>query len=177
MKMLMKKLLIVAVNLLVYTGGTSNWYNEDISDDRNQIFKVEGNRLNLVNNDIGLKYLSQPDTLLEFLNWSKDNYPADKYGLILWDHGGGAVSGFGFDENEPNEDESLTIDEIKNALDKFEPKLDFVGFDACLMGGFEIAYALKNDANYLIASEELEPGSGWEYKKLLNQLSKNSSLP
>ena len=163
------------VNLLVYTGGTSNWYNEDISDDRNQIFKVEGNRLNLVNNDIGLKYLSQPDTLLEFLNWSKDNYPADKYGLILWDHGGGAVSGFGFDENEPNEDESLTIDEIKNALDKFEPKLDFVGFDACLMGGFETAYALKNDANYLIASEELEPGSGWEYKKLLNQLSKNSS--
>ena len=163
------------INLLIYTGGANSWYNNQISSSRNQIFKVEKNELKLVNDNIGLKYFSKPDTLYEFLNWSKKNYPADKYGLVFWDHGGGAVSGFGFDEKETNENESLTIDEIKLALDKFDTKLEFVGFDACLMANFETAYALKDWANYFIASEEAEPGSGWEYSKVINQLSKNTS--
>ena len=163
------------VNLLIYTGGTKLWENNNISSDRNQIFKVENNELTLVRDDIGMKYFSRPDTLTEFLNWSKENYPADRYGLILWDHGGGAVSGFGFDENEPDENESLTIDEIKTALDNFEPKLDFIGFDACVMANFETAYAFKDNSKYFIGSEESEPGTGWEYKKLLNQLSRNTS--
>ncbi|MBQ6269279.1 MAG: TraB/GumN family protein, partial [Bacteroidetes bacterium] len=45
-----------------------------------------------------------------FLNYAKKNYEAKRYGLILWDHGGGAVSGFGYDENDPDEEETLTID-------------------------------------------------------------------
>ena len=163
------------INLLVYTGGAKSWNNSEIPSNRNLVFKVENHELKAVNDSIGMKYFSNPETLLEFLNWSKTNYPADKYGLIFWDHGGGAVSGFGFDENEPNENESLTIDEIKYALDRFEPKLDFIGFDACLMANFETAYALKDRANYFIASEESEPGSGWEYEKILNQLSRNTS--
>ena len=163
------------INLLIYTGGANSWYNSEIPSNRNLIFKVENHELKAVNDSIGMKYLSNPQTLLEFLTWTEKNYPADKYGLILWDHGGGAVSGFGFDEHEPNENESLTIDELKYALDRFGPKLDFIGFDACLMATFETAYALKDSANYFIASEELEPGSGWEYDKVLNQLSRNTS--
>ena len=62
------------VNLLIYTGGATEWSNENISADRNQIFKVENKEIKLVNDDIGMKYFSKPDTLLEFLNWSKDNY-------------------------------------------------------------------------------------------------------
>lgn len=163
------------VNLLVYTGGATNWYNDSISDRRNQIFKVENGNLSLVDDSIGMAFMSNPETLIYFLNYAKNNYSANKYGLILWDHGGGAVSGFGYDENEENEEETLTIDELKYALDQFGNKLDFVGFDACLMANVETAYAIRNNANYLVASEELEPGTGWNYKKVINQLSKDTS--
>ncbi|MBQ9267527.1 MAG: clostripain [Clostridia bacterium] len=163
------------VNLLIYTGGTTKWYNSKISSRKNQIFKVENSKLVLVDDTIGQKYMSDPMTLLYFLNFARANYAADKYGLIFWDHGGGAVSGFGYDENNPDSNDTLTIDEIKYALDTFGTKLDFVGFDACLMGTVETAYALKDNADYLIASEETEPGTGWDYKTLLSQLSSNTS--
>ena len=65
----------------------------------------------------------------------------------------------------------MAIDEMKYAFDSFDQRLEFVGFDACLMGTVETAYAIKNNVDYLIASEEIEPGTGWNYKKLLNQLS------
>lgn len=163
------------VNVLIYTGGATSWFNDKIADGKNQIFKIENGELVLVDNTIGTAYMSEPDTLTYFLNYAKNNYKADRYGLIFWDHGGGAVSGFGYDENNPDEDESLTIDEIKYALDKFGENLEFVGFDACLMANVETAYAIKENADYLIASEETEPGTGWNYKKLFNQLSKDTS--
>lgn len=162
------------INLLVYCGGTTDWYNDDINDNRNQIFKVENHQLILVNDNIGTKYMSNPETLAEYIKFAQKNYPADRYGLILWDHGGGAISGFGLDENNPDEEDSLTLDELKIALNVCNGKLDFLGFDACLMGTIETAYAIKDKANYLIASEEIEPGTGWDYKKLLNQLSRNT---
>lgn len=172
---MLKSQLDEKVNLLIYTGGTKDWSDERISDKKNQIFKVENHDLVLVNDKIGQKYMTDPDTLEEFLNFTYENYPADRYGLILWDHGGGAVSGFGYDENNPDEEETLTIDELKSVLDKYENKLEFIGFDACLMANFETAFALKNNAKYLVASEEIEPGTGWDYVKLLNQLSRDTS--
>ena len=69
----------------------------------------------------------------------------------------------------------MTLDELRTALNSCDKKLDFLGFDACLMGTVETAYSIKDKANYLIASEEIEPGTGWNYKKLLNQLSKDTS--
>ena len=163
------------VNLLIYTGGAKRWFDYGISNKTNQIYKVESGKLKLVKDNVGKQYMSKTDTLAYFLNYSKENYPADQYGLILWDHGGGAVSGFGYDETNPDENDTLTIDEIKEALDAFQTKLDFIGFDACLMANVETAYAVKDNANYLIASEETEPGTGWDYKKVLNQLSSNTS--
>lgn len=164
------------VNLLIYTGGSSRWFSYGISNKTNQIYKVENHELVLVKDNLGNKYMSNPDTLVEYMNFAKENFPADRYGLIFWDHGGGAVSGFGHDENNPNKSDTLTIDEIQIALNKFETKLEFVGFDACLMANVETAYAIKNNANYLIASEETEPGTGWDYIKTLNKLSENTAI-
>lgn len=55
-------------------------------------------------------------------------------------------------------------------------KFDFVGFDACLMATTENALMLSKHADYMIASEETEPGIGWYYSNWLTQLSENSSL-
>ena len=84
----------------------------------------------------------------------------------MWDHGGGSVSGFGYDENNPDEEDTLTLKEIKKALKNIDEKLEFIGFDACLMSNFELAYTIKDKAKYLIASEETEPGTGWYYTDL-----------
>lgn len=163
------------VNLLIYTGGANDWENSKISSDRNQIFKIEDKELKLVKDDIGKKYMTRSETLEEFVDYVMQNYETDKYALIFWDHGGSSVSGFGYDENDPNEKEELTISEINKALEKYQDKFEFIGFDACLMANFETAYSIKNYARYLVASEEIEAGTGWNYKKILNQLSKNTS--
>ena len=163
------------VNLLIFTGGTEDWYDDRIGDKKNQIFKVENKELTLLKEDVKKGYMSDPEALEYFIDYSKRHYPADKYALIMWDHGGGAISGFGYDENNPDEDDTLTLPEIKEALKNIDDKLEFIGFDACLMSNFELAYTIKDYSKYLIASEELEPGSGWNYKKILNQLSKDTS--
>ena len=82
--------------------------------------------------------------------------------------------GYCYDEKDSNENETLTLDELKDALSVTSQKFDFVGFDACLMATIETAYALKDSANYLIASEETEPGTGWDYNTLLGTLSKST---
>jgi hypothetical protein len=61
-------------------------------------------------------------------------FPADKYGLILWNHGGGSIAGYGYN--------SLTLLELNMALEKTQAantKLEFIGFDACLMANVETA--------------------------------------
>ena len=67
------------------------------------------------------------------------------------------------------------ITEIAKALkDADIPKLDFIGFDACLMGTVEVAYILKDCAKYMVASQELEPGCGWDYKAVAESYGKNT---
>ena len=172
---MLKSTLADEVNVLVYTGGAKRWYDFGISNKTNQIYQIKDHKLNLIKESVGLKSMAEPNTLLEFMNFAKQNYKADKYALIFWDHGGGAVTGFGLDEVASKANDTLTIDEIKQAVDKFGTKLEFVGFDACLMANIETAYALKNSANYMVASEETEPGTGWNYIKIFNSLSKDSS--
>ena len=71
----------------------------------------------------------------------------------------------------------MTLSGIKKALDKGGVKFDFVGFDACLMATAETALMLDDYADYMIASEETEPGVGWYYTDWLTALGKNTSMP
>ncbi len=171
---MLKATLSNEINVLIYTGGARRWYDFGISNKTNQIYKIDNHKLKLVKDNLGLQNMSASGTLSSFLSFCKDNYKADKYSLIMWDHGGGAVAGFGMDQNAAKND-TLTIDEIKQALRNANMKLEFVGFDACLMANMETAYALKDHANYLVASEETEPGTGWNYIKIFNSISSDSS--
>ena len=163
------------VNVIVYTGGCSGWKHSGISSSYNQIFKVEnGSLTTLVKND-GNKAMTDPDTLSGFIKYCKTNYPANRSALILWDHGGGTLSGFGYDEKISAG--SMTLSKINKALTDGGVKFDFVGYDACLMATLENALMLDAHADYLIASEETEPGVGWYYKNWLTELSKNTSMP
>ena len=163
------------VNLLVYTGGCKKWKTNGISNTTNQIYKVETGKLVCVQSDVGNKVMVTPSTLSEFIQYCSAKYPANRNMLIFWDHGGGSLSGYGYDEKNASKG-SMTLSGIKKALTDGGIKFDFIGFDACLMATAETAIMLSDYADYMIASEETEPGIGWYYTDWLTQLSANTSM-
>ena len=152
---------------VVQTGGASYWDNNVVQYDRIQRYVIQNNDIELVDEQ-PIASMGASDTLTSFLKWGVENYPAEKMGLIFWNHGGGSITGFCFDELA--DDDSLSLRELDASLmsvfsgmtDKFE----FIGFDACLMGSVETANILASYADYMVGSEEVEPGPGWNYEVL-----------
>ena len=164
------------VNLIVETGGCSKWQNNVVSSAKNQIYKVENGKLKCLEQNIGTAAMTDPDNLEDFIEYCAEHYPADRNMLIFWDHGGGSLTGYGYDEKNPGAS-SMTLSKINDALADSDCVFDFIGFDACLMATLETALVCNQYADYLLASEETEPGTGWYYTDWLTKLSQNTSLP
>ena len=165
------------MNVIIQTGGTRKWHSEGISNKRSQRFMIRDHKLVLLDDSLPQLDITAPATLSDFITFCSTNYPADRNILIMWDHGGGPVYGFGVDENNNDPYAALTLDEIQAALATANVKFEMIGFDACLMGTLETACALYNYSDYLIASEDFESGDGWEYQNWLSLLGYNSSTP
>ena len=129
--------------------------------------------------DLGEANMGDPQTAIDFIDWAVENYPANKYCFVFWDHGSGwrpvAITSDtkGVCDDETNNDYlgTLEIKEIlqsvtNNGVNKFE----HVGFDACFMQMVEIGYEIRNYAKYMTASEASEPLDGWEYDLTLEEL-------
>jgi len=159
------------INIIIFTGGTRRWHTAGIPNRRNAIFRVDGDKL-IELARLGRDPMGYPETLAGFINFGHDLYPAEEFSLILWNHGGGAIVGFGHDEWFDNPDRAMMqLSEIESALlsnnlYKSGRKLEILGFDTCLMGTVEMALVAEEYARYLVASEELEPDPGWDYKFL-----------
>lgn len=164
------------VNVIVYTGGCKQWQTSGISNSVNQIYRVKDGRLERLEADMGNKPMTDPNTLSEFIQYCAKNFPANRNILDFWDHGGGSVSGYGYDE-KLRSGGSMDLAGVSKALKNGGVKFDFVGFDACLMATAETALMLNNYADYLVASEETEPGIGWYYTNWMTQLGSNTSMP
>lgn len=164
------------VNLLVYTGGCSGWRNQVVSSSANQIYQIKNGALTCLMKDAGNVSMTKPETLSGYIQWCAQNFPANRYELIFWDHGGGSVSGYGYDEKYPRSG-SMNLAGINQALRDGGVAFDFIGFDACLMATLENALMLSQYGDYMIASEETEPGTGWYYTDWLTALSKDTSMP
>ena len=164
------------VNLIIETGGCSKWQNNVISNAKNQIYKVEPGGLKCLEKNVGTAAMTDPDNLEDFIEYCTDHYPANRNMLIFWDHGGGSLTGYGYDEKNPSAS-SMTLSKINDALKDSDCVFDFIGFDACLMATLETALVCNEYADYLLASEETEPGTGWYYTDWLTKLSQNTSMP
>ncbi|MBO4903924.1 MAG: peptidase C11 [Lachnospiraceae bacterium] len=164
------------VRVIVYTGGCKKWKNNLVSSSVNQIYQVKGGGVKLLEKDMGTGSMSDPATLTTFIKYCNDNFPANRNELILWDHGSGSLSGFAYDEKNPGSG-SMSLSGIKKAVSDSGVKFDFIGFDACLMATVETALMLSDYSDYMIASEETEPGVGWYYTNWLTKLSKDPSMP
>lgn len=163
------------LNVIVQTGGTAEWQNTVVADDRCQRYQVTEDGLELVDDSLGMQNMADSATLTDFIQYCSSNYAADHYGLVLWDHGGGVVGVYGYDENFGGDSMSLT--EMSRALGDASVHLDMLGFDACLMANFETCLMAAPYADYLIASEEPEPGCGWYYTDWIGKLSENCGIP
>ncbi|MBP5459576.1 MAG: hypothetical protein J6Y62_05400 [Clostridia bacterium] len=160
------------VNILVETGGAKRWSNNVMSANNIQRWKATSRGLQRLDT-LRRSAMTNPETLASFIQFAAKEAPADRYMLILWDHGAGSVEGYGRDELYPRE--TMNTAEVAKALKAGGVKFDFVGFDACLMATLENAIALEPYADYFIASEESEPGTGWYYTNWLSDLNANSS--
>ncbi len=138
--------------------------------------------------DLGECNMGDPDSLTAFVNWGVAEYPADRYALVLWDHGGGWRSRRAAAEtqlktvkevcwDDTDDGDPLNMQEVRTALASADAEMDLIGFDACLMGMIEVAYELRNSgAGIMVGSEASEPGGGWPYDTLLADLAANPSM-
>ena len=175
------------VNILYQTGGTTKWYsvNSDKSLDKSKVqrWEVRDGQLkwkaDLPKVNSKIPNMAASSTLEDYIKWGVKNYPAEKYAVIFWDHGG-AMEGVCIDDNHSSSYnyDYLTNSETKQALTNvfndsslgLTGKFEFVGYDACLMQVQDIAEFNSQFFNYMVASEQLENGDGWDYTCWIDDL-------
>ena len=168
------------VNVVMQTGGSSKWHAQELGMDvrtdalqrwhfRPGTDPFEESKASIeLAQELPLASMADPETLSDFIRWSAENYPAEKYALVLWDHGMGALNGLIIDELFDGD--TMRLDELKTALSDSGVHFEAVLFDACLMANLETACAIKDSANWMIASEELVAGRGTAMNYWLQQL-------
>ncbi len=151
------------VNLVLMVGGSKSW---ELGYDPATTYVLQAGRrgLRAVESRDAVN-MGEADNLAWFLNLAAERFPAENYALILWDHGGGPMEGVCFDSLNGNDSLSLTELEAALAASPFagDGKLAWIGFDACLMNAVETASVCAPYAKYMIASQETEPATGWNY--------------
>ena len=159
------------VKIIVETGGANSWGMSNVS--KNELGRFEINSGSECTSSLMQKVgsttlasMGDENTLKEFLEWGFDEYPADRYGVFMWNHGG-AMDGCCFDEL--NDDDSLSSDEVyravKNARENsgITDKLDFIAYDACLMAVQDVAEMNSHNFDYMLCSQESEYAGGYDY--------------
>ena len=163
------------INLIVMTGGCKQWRVNGISNKVNQIWQVKNGQLHQLVDNAGTGAMTDPKTLSSYIQFCKQNFPANRNMIVFWDHGGGTISGYGYDERSGGHS-SMNLAGIQKALRDWGVIFDMIGFDTCLMATAENALMLSEFGDYMVASEETEPGIGWYYTNWLTKLSQNTSM-
>ncbi|MCR4591282.1 MAG: hypothetical protein K5668_10745 [Lachnospiraceae bacterium] len=159
------------VNVVIETGGAGSWQTSGIPTDKLSRYHMSDGEMYL-DETCPSSSMGEAETLSDFISWSASEYPADRYMLVLWDHGGGSLFGICLDELYGSD--SLSLKEVETAIVDAEVPFEVAGFDACLMSTLETAEVFQGYAHYMVASEEVEPGTGWDYIAWLNYLSRNT---
>lgn len=124
-----------------------------------------------------------PATLERFVRWGTRHYPSENTMLVLWDHGSPAMPGWGEGGfktlcSDDTSDDELSLPELTAAVRRLRDvqRLDLVGMDMCLAAHVETAADLAPLADYLVATEKIDPGDGWDYLSLAWRLSHEPAL-
>jgi hypothetical protein len=141
--------------------------------------------------DLGEVNMSDGGTLVDFVTWAIETFPADKHVLIMSDHGMGWPGGWSDPAPGGRGDPSIPLAsrlgdelylmELDEALGEIRTRtslaqFELIGLDACLMGHLEVMSALAPHARYAVASQETEPALGWAYTGFLGPLQQNPDM-
>ncbi len=167
------------VTVVIQTGGADTWHTKGISSNHIGRYVYRKGVLEQV---AKLPQASMGDagTLASFLAFCKDGYAAERQVFVFWNHGNGSVGGLANDENFDSD--ALSLKEVRQAFERVHrasesrPPFEIIGFDTCLMATLDTANAISGFARYMVASQELEPGNGWEYTGWLGALGKKPSM-
>ena len=151
-KMLQSRYNTDEINVVALTGGALNWQG-GFSSKELTVLNVSGRRPTPVTT-FYQSSMADPLTLTRFLSYCYDNFPAEQYVLVMWDHGGGPIHGMMHDQNY---DDMMSMKSFVKALElspfKNDP-LDMVLLHACLMSSTEVASMVAPYAKYLVASQD-----------------------
>ncbi len=167
------------VKIIIQTGGASTWQNEFVDPNYIERYVYDSSGLTRVDQQ-PLTSMGDEATLSSFLNFAKSNYPANRTMFLLWNHGGGTVHGAAADELFGGD--TLDLQEMHNAfqanyeLSYEKPPFDMIGFDTCLMATVDVAATFSDIGGYLVASQEVEPGNGWNYSGWAAALAANPAM-
>ena len=164
------------LEFIIEAGGSGRWIEDSIKDWSVGRYMIKDGKVTLLEELDDKTCMSEPETLEDFLKWAGREYPADREILVLWDHGGG-LAGYGYDYiNRRDGKKILSVPEIAGALKGAGSRYEIIDFDACLMQTMEVARALEPYTDYLLASEESEPGLGQYYTSPFGALAKDPTI-
>ena len=97
--------------------------------------------------------------------------------LVTASAGGARTRGILYDDNAKDFLDNVEMKKVLiNVRKKLRRRIDIVGMDACLMSMAEVAYQIRDGAQFLIGSEQTEPGEGWPYNTVLAALARKPSM-
>src|SRR6185503_5566961 len=112
---------------------------------------------------------ANPETLFNFISWSSENFPANRYMLILAGHSAGVEAGFLLKDEHPAE--AMELEGLKTVFqvmaEKLKIRLDILGMDSCLMSMVEVCLELQEYVGLLVGSQSMTPNPGWPYGDIL----------
>jgi len=155
------------VNVVLECGGSYEWEYPTVPDGAVSRHYIENNELVMLEN-LGRTTMTQYGDLTDFINFAATNYPAEKYTLLLWDHGGSIPISFGMDQLG-DENDLMTDAELKVEIENSGIHFDSVIFDACNMCSLEIGMALEDSADYMVGAESYVNGIGIYYTNWLGE--------
>ena len=152
--------------------------------------RISCNMLGLNENINSELNMSDPNVLRNVLSFATKSYPATNYGLVIWGHGTGwrgvgsnsenPVKAFAVDDYSSS---YMTLSQMHEAISASPfgnsgtlGKLGFLGFDTCYGALLETAWEFRNDAKFMVGSENSVPSNGWNYQTFLNSAAAKSSL-
>jgi clostripain len=162
----------------------SSQYSQGAPTDTRRIYVQndnDANSVNLAGTSLGNVNMGDPATLTAFINWAKTTYPAQHYALIVWDHGGGwkakqLSSPLRGAVQDTTSGSFMSLPNLAKAVSDSGLHFDLINFDACLMAMYEVAYEFKGLTDYMVFSEESEPGDGDPYDTILGALVANPTM-
>jgi hypothetical protein len=126
--------------------------------------------------DLGKTHdMAKSDAMAESIAWAMEKYPSKHTMVVVSDHGGGWLGA----NHSESTDSWMSAQDLEDGFKKAQQltgkKVDVIGFDQCLMASTEVAYQLRDCASYMVGSEEVEGGAGWQYDQVVGKTSQKKN--